>query len=155
MRNSKGMSSRTKKKNKTWVALLKKEENVSRKLKKTWVTQKSWVALKKHKSSQATNDNMRNSKGVSSLTQKTIILMNNYSCASCAKEMTLMSSCSYRGTRAWAAAHECRINLFMHEQNLRGGNTRLRGGNTRLRGGNTRSWDPKPWIAQKWLMSSL
>jgi len=32
----------------------------------------------------------------------------------------------------------------MHEQNLRGGNTRLRGGNTRLRGGNTRSWDPKP-----------
>ena len=152
MRNSKGMSSRTKKN--TWVALLKK--------KKTWAGNKKNMrnskvmsSLKKHKSSRATNDNMRNSKGVSSLTQKTIILMNSYSCASCAKEMTLMSSCSYRGTRAWAAAHECRINLFMHEQNLRGGNTRLRGGNTRLRGGNTRSWDPKPWIAQKWLMSNL
>ena len=83
-----------------------------------------------------------------------------YSCtwaAAHVQEKTVMSSCSCgagtfsrapgrclrwspTGTRAWAAAHECKMNFIMHEQNLRGGNPRLRGGNTRLRGGFTRSW---------------
>ena len=56
------------------------------------------------------------------------------------RKKTVMSSCSCRGTRAWAAAHECKMNFIMHEQNLRGGNPCLRCGNTRLRGGFTRSW---------------
>ena len=51
---------------KKWVAYLKNEQEI-----KTWETQKSWAAfMKKKNNSWATNDNMRNSKGMSSLTIK-------------------------------------------------------------------------------------